>query len=310
MGSSISVNNIVDTSLLQDSHSKNENLYYSNKYNLIPSFPNIKYNIINTNSIKNILNNYIESNSNYIDLRTNFPDIININNLPFNPIASVVYCLQYCLLTLNLPLFPPSQMYIYRHCFFYKNIPNLLSFEIIFNSIKNYGICSENDFKTNINNLNSSICETLYDKASKYKFIKVYKVEQTLSILRNILRNKIPILIGMTVNYKLENISDKLWIPSDDENLILGGLSGVLVGFIEEREVFIMAQTFGSEFGISGYITVPYKYIINPKFVFELYTISFDRIRVEGCLNSSKKVINLQTEIIKNDKSLLGSLFN
>ena len=307
MGSSVSTIDTIDISLLQNSHNKEKQYYYINKYNLIPSFPNSKHKTITKTTIQHLLNMKVDSETNYIDFRNNFPEIININTLPFNPIACVVYCLHYSLLQLNLPIFPPSQMYIYRHCFFYKDVPNLLSFEVIFNAIKNYGICSENDFKTSIEHLSTTLDTLLIERAKKFKFLKIYRVEHSLDVIRNVLRNKNPILIGMNINYKLENISDTLWMPSDEEHS-LGALGGVLVGFIEERQVFIMAQTFGSQFGLSGYIMVPYTFIINQDYVFELYTIHFDKTRIEGYINSAKQVIDLKETSINS--SIFGSLFN
>ena len=129
-----------------------------------------------------------------------------------------------------------------------------------------------------------------------------------MAVIRNVLRNKRPILIGMNINYKLENIADTLWMPGEDEKNVLGGLGGVLVGFIEEREVFIMAQTFGSQFGLSGFIMVPYSFIINRDYVYELYTIGFDKTRVEGYINSSKQVIDIKDK--STNSSIFGSLFN
>ena len=308
MGSSVSTIDTIDVSLLQNSHNKEQQYYYINKYNLIPSFPNSKHKVITKTTIKHLLNIEVDSETNYIDFRNNFPEIININTLPFNPIACVVYCLHYSLLELNLPIFPPSQMYIYRHCFFYKDVPNLLSFEVIFNAIKNYGICSENDFKTSIEHLSTTLDTLLIERAKKFRFLKIYRVEQSLDVIRNVLRNKNPILIGMNINYKLENISDTLWMPSEDEEHSLGALGGVLVGFIEDRQVFIMAQTFGSQFGLSGYVMVPYTFIINRDYVFELYTIRFDKVRIEGYINSTKQVIDLKNT--SANTSIFGSLFN
>ena len=308
MGSSVSIIDTIDVSLLQKSHNKEIQNYYINKYNLIPSFPNRNHKVISKTTIKNLLNIEINSETNYVDFRNNFPQIININTLPFNPIACVIYCLHYSLLELNLPIFPPSQMYIYRHCFFYKDIPSLLSFEIIFNAIKNYGICSENDFKTSIESLSTTIDTTLIENSKKFRFINIYRIEQSLDVIRDVLRNKRPILIGMNINYKLENISDTLWMPTSDDEKILGGLGGVLVGFIEARQVFIMAQTFGSQFGLSGFVMVPYKFIINGDYVYELYTIGFDKTRVEGYINSSKQVIDLKEK--PANTSIFGSLFN
>ena len=54
MGSSVSIIDTIDVSLLQKSHNKEIQNYYINKYNLIPSFPNRNHKVISKTTIKNI----------------------------------------------------------------------------------------------------------------------------------------------------------------------------------------------------------------------------------------------------------------
>ena len=87
-----------------------------------------------------------------------------------------------------------------------------------------------------------------------------------------------------------------MWIPDKNKDNKMGGLAGVIVGFIEERKMFIMAETFGTCFGMSGFILIPYEYILNNNYTFERYIINFDSDRVEAYINHRKNMLNLHTE--------------
>ena len=102
--------------------------FFFDKYNWTPSLPGFEYDTITETMLKRKFN--LESTfiaQDYVDLRNNFPQILSINTLPFNPIISVVYLLHYQLLKNKLPIFPPSALYIYKHISFYKNIKCLYS---------------------------------------------------------------------------------------------------------------------------------------------------------------------------------------
>jgi len=289
--------------------------FYFDKYNLVPSFPGHEYSTINIDVLKKKYN--VEDKiDDYIDLRNSFPNIINMDILPFNPVIAVVYILHWALLRNKLPIFPPSSMYIYRNISYYKNVKSLLCFDVIFNSIKQFGFCSENEFHTIAENLNNDIPLRIKDKALAFKFIKIYRVEQELETIQHLLKNKYPILVGLTIYYDLTKISSYMWMPDANQDKKLGGLAGVIVGYINERKMFIVALTFGESFGTSGFILIPYDYILSPKYTFELYTIDFDSDRVEGYINQRKQMISLETKTIKQqskeeyNKDMFSSLFS
>lgn len=284
--------NIINKSNL-DSNSGFKSIFFIDKYNLIPSYPGLEYKTIDNTNLKRKFNTD-EDLPAYVDLRNNFPQIINMDNLPFNPIISVVYLLHYQLLRNGLPVFPPSSMFIYKNIRFYKNVKSLMSLEVIFNSIKENGICSENEFSTSVNNLENNIPSKVIEKSTAFKFIDVYRVEQNLETIKTLIKNKYPILIGFTMYYDVNNIDNFMWIPDIEIDKKLGGLSGVLVGYIEERKMFIMATTFGEQFGSSGYIMIPYDYVLNKNLTFELWTLDFIKDRVEGYINQRKEMINLE----------------
>lgn len=289
--------------------------YFYDKYNWIPSHPGFEFNML-TKQVLDRKFDTTEALPGYVDLRNNFPQIQSIENLPFNSIISVVYMLHYQLLKNNLPIFPPSGMYIYKHIEFYRNIKALFNFEIIFNSIKNNGFCSENEFPTIESNLDGQISNKLREKSMAFKFIDVYRVKQELDIIKIILKNEYPILIGLTVYYDLSSIDSYLWMPDKSEDKKLGGISGVLVGYIDERKMFIMATTFGKNYGMNGYVLIPYDYVLDSDLTGELYTLDFKTDRVLGYITQRKEMVNLQNNVeIKREnkkqyqQDTFGSLF-
>jgi hypothetical protein len=305
MGNTESLNeNIITTEML----SSQQNTYYHPKYNLLPSFININEKIYTKQDL--IDKFHLQSKeSEYEDLRNNFPNIIDIDRFPFNPIASVSYVIHYSLLKNKLPVFPPSMMYIYKNLAFYKNNNSLMNFQVIFNSIRSYGFCSENEFRTNIDNLNSEITTSLLNKSLSFKFLNIYKISNDIDSIKILLQNKFPILIGFTLFNNLINITDKILMPDKERDTPLGGLSGVIVGYIESQQNFILALTFGEHFGNSGFISIPYEYITN--YTFELFVLDIDYDRVIGNINQKKKMVKLDSNVnTEYNNDMFASLFS
>ena len=88
---------------------------YNLKYNLIPSHSGHEFDIISMKDLGNKLNVLDNNESKYIDLRNEFPNILNTLEYPFNPIACVSYLIQYSMIQTKLPIFQPSLMFIYKN---------------------------------------------------------------------------------------------------------------------------------------------------------------------------------------------------
>jgi C1A family cysteine protease len=97
----------------------------------------------------------------------------------------------------------------------------------------------------------------------------------------------------------MNGIQTHMYMPLLDRDQKMGGLTGVLVGYIEERKTFIMATTFGSKYGSSGYVFVPYQYILDKRLTMELYVMDFQKDRVESYILQRKKMTELETTELK-----------
>ena len=246
--------------------------------NWIPSFPMKEYDLIKNDNIGKYINTTFELSKTYIDLRVNSPPILNIGELPLHPIATVASMLNYQLNQNKLPLFPPSRLFIYKNCGFYPDISSIISYEMIFKSIEKFGFCSEVDFPYIEENLYIMPNSRDYKIAESFKFISIFKVDNDLRLLKTFLQNDKPLMIGIILYYDLIKIVDKLWLPDLSIDKRLGGITGLIVGYSDDRECFIVKMAFGKNFGISGYIMVPYTYVNDKELVPEIYYLDFKKI--------------------------------
>ncbi len=62
-------------------------------------------------------------------------------------------------------------------------------------------------------------------------------------------------------------------MPSPNEQL-LGGHAVVLVGYDDTKKVWIVRNSWGTNWGQAGYFTMPYAYLTNSNLASDFWTIS------------------------------------
>ena len=117
-------------------------------------------------------------------------------------------------------------------------------------------------------------------------------------MIKHCLQNQVLVAIGIVLYTDLNKISSSLWLPDINKDKRIGGLSGVIVGYINSQESFIVQLGFGDYFADAGYITIPYTYVEDPDLVPEIYCMDFNKNKIEGFLTEHKTIISLNK---KND---------
>lgn len=286
---------------------------FKNKYNWILSYPLREYDYINLNKllVHTTDRNSIDAvEKNFVDLRINCPPVLNIQDIPVHPIASVCSLLNYQLNRNKLNTFPPSRLFIYHNCFFFEDVRSLFSFEVIFKALQRYGFCSEIDYRFGPEHLELKPSAKLYDVAEAYKFMDIFRVPNDLSTIKKMLQYDMPVLVGLVLYMDLNRIVDKLWMPEADDHKI-GGTTGLVVGYSDDRQCFFVKFAYGKEFGSSGYILVPYDYIADASLTPELFYLDLKKNRIEGFLNQRRETRKMETSMNSNTKNYnsLQSLF-
>jgi len=268
--------------------------FFNPMYNWILSFPNKEYEIIDNENSKKIINTDYDSNKQYIDLRNKCPPILDIGKLPIHTVSTIASILNYQLTRNKLTVFPPSLLFIYKNISFYEDVNSLITYDCIFKSIEKYGFCSEIDLSSEISNIKDiSIPLDIYKRAESYKFINVYRIGNSIQLIKHFLQNDMVLAIGFVLYTDLNKISNNLWIPDFNKNNKLGRMTGMVVGYLDSKQEFIIQLGLGKYFGTSGYITMPYEYLSDKDLVPEIYYIDLEKSKIEGSLTQQREIISL-----------------
>jgi C1A family cysteine protease len=85
-----------------------------------------------------------------------------------------------------------------------------------------------------------------------------------------------PFVFGFTVydSFESEAVaqSGEVSMPASGES-VAGGHCVVAVGYDETKRVFIVRNSWGSDWGLNGYCLMPFEYLLNPQLAGDFWTV-------------------------------------
>tara|TARA_B110000967_G_scaffold202417_1_gene241236 strand:- start:639 stop:1622 length:984 start_codon:yes stop_codon:yes gene_type:complete len=294
---------------------------YIRKYNWMLSYPMKKYSFMDDSTVQQFSTITLTSEGTerivgkkYIDLRPDCPNILEDRNLHVSPISTICFILHYQLIRNKLDIFPPSRLFIYHNLSFFKDVSSIFTFDAIFHSIETHGFCSELSYVYSKQNISTNkLTKYHYDEAEQYKFINIYRVPNSIEMIKQMLRNSMIIAIGFVL-YNNIHINSTISVADTTTNTVVGGTVGAIVGYIEQKQSFIIAVSYGKKMGKNGYILLPYTYVENKDLVPELYYIDFDVTQIQNFIVNKKKMKEKMKENMKKEahtqQKPYGGLFN
>lgn len=222
----------------------------------------------------------VSSNITLIDLRPKCPPIYDQGNLGSCTANALGGCYHFCELKQNNPIIiQPSRLFIYYNERNMENSVNQdsgasLSDGIL--SISKLGVCSETLWTYDIKKFKIKPTQQCYTQALDNQSITYQQVNQTRNDIKQTLIDGYPIAVGILVydSFESNEVSKSgiVPMPSSTENL-LGGHAVMIVGFDESLQVYIMRNSWGINWGMKGYFTIPYAYIESPLLAFDFWVI-------------------------------------
>ena len=257
---------------------------YLQDYNWIPSYK-IEYKLK-----KNEYFNRGKYLDNYLN-NFNFLDTITISKPYEHVIDTIDIALKDEFKQSNINNFIPSSKFLKDILTKTLKNYNRFSFLDLIQLIQHYGIVNDIYYKKN----NYIIDNNLLKESFKYKYINFIGINDLHLIKSKILSKKM-ILFGMSITETFL-LTKKEPLLKLDNKIIIGGVSGILIGFNDTKQFFILQLTKGCNWGDKGRIYIPYNYIIN--YNPEMYFLKIDE---ELILSKNRIEIN-NHENTKNTKS-------
>ena len=234
-----------------------------NNYNWVPSFVSLKGNNGNDgNETNDHIDNVDNKQAQYIDLRRNMPiiDEGDSEEKHTQVVKAFSLVINYeLLISKKLYTFPPSYRYL---DYLLKNVIGtyqLHSFSHVSHVIRKFGICAESDYT----NYPERPCDITFHRANAFRHMRFNRLDVNLDILKTYLTKDKPLILGLPIysNFLKTESHPKLSLTNEDD-ILLGGLVGVIIGYQEADQHFIVRTSKGRRWGERGDIFIPYAYLL------------------------------------------------
>jgi len=137
------------------------------------------------------------------------------------------------------------------------------------------GVCSEKQWPYKIGKFTIKPVAACYKHALKHKITSYHRII-TLDEMRTCLAEGFPFVFGFTVyeSFESQKVSKTgiVDLPKRGERA-LGGHAVMAVGYDDTQQRFLVRNSWGEDWGMKGYFTMPYKYVADRNLSDDFWTI-------------------------------------
>ena len=251
---------------------RNPNLFYFKKFNTHPSLDNIKS----------------------VDLRNKMPPVYNQSKLGSCTANAICAAYEYEMMRQNEDYTQMSRLFLYYQERKMEGTINEDSGAQIKDGIlatAKTGLCEEKYWKYDINKFTVDPPEDAYLDAGFHKTIEYSRIFQREEDIKQSLLDGYPVIFGIIVfsSFETDEVSKSGIVPMPTEtDKELGGHAILIVGYkeIDNKNYFIIRNSWGQEWGDKGYCYLPFEYVLDNKLAEDFWSIKL----VEDKLNSSDEL--------------------
>jgi C1A family cysteine protease len=161
--------------------------------------------------------------------------------------------------------------------------------------LKKFGVCSENIWPYDISKYSQIPPLNCYIEADKHHVIEAVNILNNAFSMKQCLAEGLPFVVGIQIFEAFESAevakTGMVPMPNLFTDECLGGHAVLVCGYDENKQVWIVRNSWGTNWGDNGYFYLPYLYLLYPTLCSDLWYIS----RVQK--NVSKYTTNNETSI-------------
>jgi C1A family cysteine protease len=214
-----------------------------------------------------------------VDMRSQCPMVYDQGELGSCTAQAIAGALEFDQVKEGLPEFVPSRLFIYYNERALEGTVNFDSGGMLRDGIKTVasdGACPEPEWPYELDRLTQRPTEVCYRDGRKHRALQYERLPHDLTQLRACLASGYPFVYGMTVYQSFESTvvsqTGHVPMPASDERAI-GGHAVMAVGYEDESQRFISRNSWGAGWGLAGYFTIPYEYLLARGLTADFWTI-------------------------------------
>lgn len=175
--------------------------------------------------------------------------------------------------------FLPSRLFIYYNERVMEGTVSSDSGAMIRDGIKSIakqGVCPEKQWPYAITKFTRKPTPACYKEAAKHQAVSYQRLVQTLTQLKGCLASGSPFVFGFTVYESFESQTvaktGTVPMPAASER-VLGGHAVLAVGYDDSSQRFIVMNSWGADWGMQGFFTIPYAYLTDTNLSDDFWTV-------------------------------------
>jgi C1A family cysteine protease len=144
-------------------------------------------------------------------------------------------------------------------------------------SVNSQGVCREDLYPYNVEKFADKPSEAAYKNAKKHRALTYHRLSNDLATLKTALATGKPFVFGFTVyeNFESQEVANSgtLSLPKPTDKM-LGGHAVTCCGYDDTTQRFTIRNSWGTEWGVKGYFTMPYDYLINDNLADDFWAVT------------------------------------
>lgn len=175
--------------------------------------------------------------------------------------------------------FTPSRLFIYYNERLMEGTVNSDAGAQIRNGIKSIGsqgACPETLWPYEESRFADRPPAPCYKIARTHPAVSYNRVPQDLGLLKGCLAAGYPFVLGITVyeSFEGDQVAQTGIAPLPDASeTVLGGHAVMAVGYDDSSQRFLVRNSWGTDWGMGGYFTIPYAYLTDENLAADFWTI-------------------------------------
>ena len=214
-----------------------------------------------------------------VDLSKQCPAVYDQGELGSCTANAIAAAIEFDRMKQHLPDFVPSRLFIYYNERVMEGTVDSDSGAQIRDGIKSVskqGACPEKEWPYDISKFTVKPPAQSYKDAHKDRAVSYTRLSHNLNQMKGCLASGYPFVFGFTVyeSFESQTVAQTGHAPMPQHNeQVLGGHAVLAVGYDDSHQWFLVRNSWGTQWGMHGYFTLPYAYLIDPNLADDYWTI-------------------------------------